>query len=61
MAFVFGDMVIRVDGDTAKLVTFSTQVGGMCRVTLDEDMYDPSRTLLVHVRDRSGRGRVRLC
>jgi structural maintenance of chromosome 2 len=45
MAFVFGDTLICADADTAKLVTFSPQVGGARSVTLDGDVYDPSGTL----------------
>lgn len=45
MAYVFGDTLICDDADSAKLVTFSTQVGGARSVTLDGDVYDPSGTL----------------
>jgi structural maintenance of chromosome 2 len=45
MAYVFGDTLICDDADSAKLVTFSAQVGGARSVTLDGDVYDPSGTL----------------
>ncbi|OCH89946.1 condensin complex subunit SMC2 [Obba rivulosa] len=45
MSFVFGDTLICDDAETAKLVTFSPQVGGARSVTLDGDVYDPSGTL----------------
>jgi structural maintenance of chromosome 2 len=45
MAFVFGDTLVCDDAETAKLVTFSPQVGGVRSVTLDGDVYDPSGTL----------------
>lgn len=45
MAYVFGDTLICDDADSAKLVTFSPQVGGVKSVTLDGDVYDPSGTL----------------
>jgi structural maintenance of chromosome 2 len=45
MAFVFGDTLICDDAESAKLVTFSPQVGGVRSVTLDGDVYDPSGTL----------------
>ncbi|RPD56886.1 condensin complex subunit SMC2 [Lentinus tigrinus ALCF2SS1-7] len=44
MGFVFGGTFICDDADTAKLVTFSREIG--CKsVTLDGDVYDPSGTL----------------
>jgi len=45
MAFVFGDTLICDDAESAKLVTFSPQVGGVRSVTLEGDVYDPSGTL----------------
>lgn len=45
MSFVFGDTLICDDAESAKLVTFSPQVGGVRSVTLDGDVYDPSGTL----------------
>ncbi|EMD35993.1 hypothetical protein CERSUDRAFT_156737 [Gelatoporia subvermispora B] len=45
MAFVFGDTLVCDDAETAKLVTFSREVGGARSVTLDGDVYDPSGTL----------------
>ncbi|KAI0075030.1 hypothetical protein K474DRAFT_1461296 [Panus rudis PR-1116 ss-1] len=45
MAYVFGDTLICDDAESAKLVTFSPQVGGVKSVTLDGDVYDPSGTL----------------
>lgn len=45
MAFVFGDTLVCDDAETAKLVTFSPQVGGARSVTLDGDVYDPSGML----------------
>lgn len=45
MAFVFGDTLVCDDAETAKLVTFSSQVGGVRSVTLDGDVYDPSGML----------------
>jgi structural maintenance of chromosome 2 len=45
MAFVFGDTLVCDDAESAKLVTFSPQVGGVRSVTLDGDVYDPSGTL----------------
>lgn len=45
MAYVFGDTVICDDAASAKLVTFSREVGGVKSVTLDGDVYDPSGTL----------------
>lgn len=45
MAYVFGDTMICDDAASAKLVTFSPQVGGIRSVTLDGDVYDPSGTL----------------
>ena len=45
MAFVFGDTLVCDDAETAKLVTFSPQVGGVRSVTLDGDVYDPSGML----------------
>jgi structural maintenance of chromosome 2 len=59
MTFVFGDMLTCVDVDTAKLVAFSKQVGGVRSVMFDGDVYDPSRMLLVRVRAlRAAEGRV---
>ena len=45
MAYVFGDTIICDDEESAKLVTFSKEVGGVRSVTLDGDVYDPSGTL----------------
>jgi structural maintenance of chromosome 2 len=45
MTFVFGDTLVWDDAESAKLVTFSPQVGGVRSVTLDGDVYDPSGTL----------------
>ncbi|THH15903.1 hypothetical protein EW146_g4642 [Bondarzewia mesenterica] len=45
MVFVFGDTLICDDAESAKLVTFSKEVGGVRSVTLDGDIYDPSGTL----------------
>jgi structural maintenance of chromosome 2 len=45
MAFVFGDTLVCDDAESAKVVTFSPQVGGVRSVTLDGDVYDPSGTL----------------
>lgn len=45
MAYVFGDTLICADAASAKLVTFSREVGGVKSVTLDGDVYDPSGTL----------------
>lgn len=45
MMYVFGDTMICDDAASAKLVTFSPQVGGVRSVTLDGDVYDPSGTL----------------
>ncbi len=45
MAYVFGDTLICDDAASAKLVTFSKEVGGVRSVTLDGDVYDPSGTL----------------
>jgi structural maintenance of chromosome 2 len=45
MSFVFGDTMICDDAESAKLVTFSREVGGVKSVTLDGDVYDPSGTL----------------
>ena len=45
MEFVFGDTIICDDAESAKLVTFSREVGGVKSVTLDGDVYDPSGTL----------------
>lgn len=45
MTFVFGNTLICDDAESAKLVTFSPQVGGVRSVTLDGDIYDPSGTL----------------
>ncbi len=44
MAYVFGDTLICDDAESAKLVTFSAQVG-VKSVTLDGDVYDPAGTL----------------
>ncbi|KAI0067407.1 condensin complex subunit SMC2 [Artomyces pyxidatus] len=44
MAFVFSDTLICDDAASAKLVTFSREVG-VRSVTLDGDVYDPSGTL----------------
>lgn len=44
MAYVFGDTLICDDAESAKLVTFSREVG-VKSVTLDGDVYDPSGTL----------------
>ncbi|TDL23473.1 condensin complex subunit SMC2 [Rickenella mellea] len=44
MSFVFGDTFICDDAESAKLVTFSKEVG-VKSVTLDGDVYDPSGTL----------------
>jgi structural maintenance of chromosome 2 len=49
MAFIFGDTLICADADTAKLVAFSVQMREVCCITLNSDVYDPSRTLLVCV------------
>lgn len=45
MAYVFGDTMICDDAASAKLVTFSRELGGVRSVTLDGDVYDPSGTL----------------
>ncbi|KAH8113153.1 condensin complex subunit SMC2 [Phellopilus nigrolimitatus] len=45
MAYVFGDTLVCDDAESAKLVTFSKEVGGVRSVTLDGDVYDPSGTL----------------
>ncbi|EPQ53318.1 condensin complex subunit SMC2 [Gloeophyllum trabeum ATCC 11539] len=45
MNFVFGKTLICDDAQSAKLVTFSKEVGGARSVTLDGDVYDPSGTL----------------
>lgn len=45
MAYVFGDTLVCDDAESAKLVTFSKEVGGVRSVTLDGDIYDPSGTL----------------
>ena len=45
MAFVFGNTLVCDDAESAKLVTFSREVGGVRSVTLDGDVYDPSGTL----------------
>ena len=45
MSYVFGDTMICEDAESAKLVTFSREVGGVKSVTLDGDVYDPSGTL----------------
>lgn len=44
MAYVFGETLICDDAESAKLVTFSKEVGARS-VTLDGDVYDPSGTL----------------
>jgi structural maintenance of chromosome 2 len=44
MAFVFSDTLICDDAESAKLVTFSREVG-VRSVTLDGDVYDPSGML----------------
>ena len=44
MEFVFGDTIICDDAESAKLVTFSREVG-VKSVTLQGDIYDPSGTL----------------
>lgn len=44
MAYVFGDTLICDDAESAKLVTFSREVGTKS-VTLAGDVYDPSGTL----------------
>ncbi|KAH9850422.1 condensin complex subunit SMC2 [Lenzites betulinus] len=44
MFFVFGSTFICEDAETAKLITFSREVG-IKSVTLDGDVYDPSGTL----------------
>lgn len=44
MAYVFGGTLICDDAESAKLVTFSREVG-VESVTLDGDVYDPSGTL----------------
>ena len=44
MGFVFGGTFVCDDAQTAKLITFSREIG--CKsVTLDGDVYDPSGTL----------------
>ncbi|KAH9917715.1 condensin complex subunit SMC2 [Fomitopsis serialis] len=45
MAFVFGNTLICDDAESAKLVTFSRELGGVRSVTLDGDVYDPSGML----------------
>lgn len=45
MSYVFGDTLVCDDATSAKLVTFSKEVGGVRSVTLDGDVYDPSGTL----------------
>lgn len=45
MVHVFGSTLICDDAESAKLVTFSREVGGVRSVTLDGDVYDPSGTL----------------
>ena len=45
MNYVFGETLICDDAASAKLVTFSREVGGVKSVTLDGDVYDPSGTL----------------
>jgi len=45
MTYVFGETLICDDAASAKLATFSPQVGGVRSVTLDGDVYDPSGTL----------------
>ena len=44
MSYVFSDTLICDDAASAKLVTFSKEVG-VKSVTLDGDVYDPSGTL----------------
>jgi len=44
MAYVFSDTLICADADSAKKVTFSSEVG-VRSVTLEGDMYDPSGSL----------------
>lgn len=44
MSFVFGGTFICEDAQTAKMITFSADVG-VKSVTLDGDVYDPSGTL----------------
>jgi structural maintenance of chromosome 2 len=45
MSFVFGDTFVCDDAATAKLVTFSPEIGGARSVTLEGDVYDPSGSL----------------
>ncbi len=44
MAYVFGDMLICQDKESAQAVTFNKNIG-VKSVTLDGDVYDPSGTL----------------
>jgi len=44
MAYVFGDVLICEDAETAKAVTFSSQVN-LRSVTINGDIYDPSGTI----------------
>lgn len=44
MAYVFGDTLVCDDAESAKLVTFTREIG-VKSVTLDGDVYDPSGTL----------------
>ena len=44
MAYVFGDMLVCQDKETAQKVTFNKAVG-VKSVTLEGDVYDPSGTL----------------
>lgn len=44
MAFVFGNTLVCDDAESAKLVTFSREVGARS-VTVDGDVYDPSGML----------------
>lgn len=44
MAYVFGDVLICDDAETAKAVTFHPQVG-LRSVTVNGDVYDPSGTI----------------
>lgn len=44
MAYVFGDVLVCKDKESAKAVTFNKAINARC-VTLDGDVYDPSGTL----------------
>jgi len=44
MAFVFGDVLICDDAETAKAVTFHPQIG-LRSVTVNGDVYEPSGTI----------------